>query len=75
MITVDYYFARSLLSSFGICAEVFRASFSFSCLLRFRSSFLLSLSLSLSLSFRERMKKKSSNVTFWIDVAFVNGCE
>jgi len=32
-------------------------------------------SLSLSLSFRERMKKKSSNVTFWIDVAFVNGCE
>jgi hypothetical protein len=47
MITVDYYFARSLLSSIGICAEVFRASFSFSCLLRFRSSFLLSLSLSL----------------------------
>jgi len=45
MITVDYYFARSLLSSIGICAEVFRASFSFSCLLRFRSSFLLSLSL------------------------------
>jgi len=45
MITVDYYFARSLLSSIGICAEVFRASFSFSCL--FRSSFLLSLSLSL----------------------------
>jgi hypothetical protein len=33
------------------------------------------LSFSLSLSFRERMKKKSSNVTFWIDVAFVNGCE
>jgi len=42
---VDYYFARSFLSSIGICAEVFRASFSFSCLLRFRSSFLLSLSL------------------------------
>ena len=71
MITVDYYFARSFLSSIGICAEVFRASFSFSCLLRFRSSFLLSV----SLSFRERMKKKSSNVTFWIGVAFVNGCE
>jgi hypothetical protein len=33
------------------------------------------LSFSISLSFHERMKKKSSNVTFWIDVAFVNGCE